>query len=88
MCLLSFFPHMCVSHVLVVLIVVSGLCIFRRAGPAAFCCDVPDEFLAGAVWHRRRCSCIRSPAPVQHSKTTDKGTIIFCTGVCVSEFDT
>lgn len=78
----------CVSHVSVCLTLVSHSRVSRRAGPAAFCCDVPDEFLAGAVRHHRRYRCVWSPAAVQLGKTSDKGTVIFCRGLCVSECDT
>ena len=60
-------------------------CDLNRAGPAAFCRDVPVELLAGAVRYYRRFGCIWSPAAVQHGQTPDKGTVIFFTGTCVSE---
>lgn len=83
-CLLGFVLK-CLSCGSVCLIVVWCSCDFHRAGPAAFCRDVPDELLAGAVRHHGRSSCIRSPAAVQHSKTPDKGMIIFFAGIFVSE---
>lgn len=55
--------------------------VFHRVGPGAFYSDIPDEFLAGAVRHHRRCSCIWSPAAVQHCQAPDKGTVLRST-VC------
>lgn len=57
---------------------------FHRARPAALHGDVHDEFLAGAVRHHRRRSCVWGPAPVQHGETTDNGNMTFFAGWCVS----
>lgn len=84
-CLLSFsFTLKRVSLLSVYSVVM--LAFFHRAGPAHFYGDVPDEFLAGAVWHHRRCIYIWSPTAVQYGETPDKGNIIFCTGLWVWHF--
>lgn len=48
---------------------------FHRVGPGAFYCDIPDEFLGGAVRDHRRCSCIWSLVAVQYGQTPDKGVM-------------
>lgn len=62
--------------------------VFHRVGSLSFYCDVSDELLGGAVRHHRGCSCIWSLAAVQYSQTPDKGNIILCAGLCVSEYMT